>query len=258
MPYLLTYFPSQCGNKTDSKTPNPSSSSVTGFLASCGLSKSMFCFCLQSSLLKLQALEVEGGPSLGSSPEYSPPPLGSKEQGRSSCAMGVRGEKEGNTLALCHSCPTDENSPPGRRLQRVMTRCHDMCDGVPRCNVLLFLNHITHRSLCSSRLLCIAFARHHPTIWCVYIFLRLFAHSSCTATAMPTHRHDQPHPLHLLHLDLLHLLHPLHLLHLALSTSLVTLIESSLLINTHLCGCGFLFSFFLSPQVSKAVGVGFL
>ncbi|CAL8309972.1 unnamed protein product [Boreogadus saida] len=80
----------------------------------------MFCFCLQSSLLKLQALEVEGGPSLGSSPENSPPPLGSKEQGRSSCAMGVRGEKEGNTLALCHSCPADENSPP--ESLRVYTR----------------------------------------------------------------------------------------------------------------------------------------
>ncbi|CAL8302693.1 unnamed protein product [Lota lota] len=72
----------------------------------------MFCFCLQSSLLKLQALEVEGGPSLGSSPEDSPPPVCGKEQGRSSCAMGVHGEKEGNTLALCHSCPADENSPP--------------------------------------------------------------------------------------------------------------------------------------------------
>uniref|UniRef100_A0A8C6NP70 FAM13A-like domain-containing protein n=1 Tax=Nothobranchius furzeri TaxID=105023 RepID=A0A8C6NP70_NOTFU len=36
----------------------------------------MFCFCLQSSLLKLQALEVEGGSSLGPSPEESPPALG--------------------------------------------------------------------------------------------------------------------------------------------------------------------------------------
>ncbi|XP_029311351.1 protein FAM13C [Cottoperca gobio] len=68
----------------------------------------MFCFCLQSSLLKLQALEVEGGPSRGSSPEESPPALGSKEQ-KSPCSPGGLG---GKTLALCHSTPADENSPP--------------------------------------------------------------------------------------------------------------------------------------------------
>lgn len=73
----------------------------------------MFCFCLQSSLLKLQALEVEGGPSLGPSPEDSPPALGSKEQ-KSPCSPVELGGKEGKTLALCHSAPTDENSPPGR------------------------------------------------------------------------------------------------------------------------------------------------
>lgn len=72
----------------------------------------MFCFCLQSSLQKLQALEVEGGASLGSSPEESPPPLGSKEQ-KSPCGRAELGGKEGKTLALCHSIPADENSPPG-------------------------------------------------------------------------------------------------------------------------------------------------
>ncbi|XP_029383574.1 protein FAM13C-like [Echeneis naucrates] len=72
----------------------------------------MFCFCLQSSLLKLQALEVEGGGSLSSSPEESPPGLGSKEQ-KSPC-----GGREGKTLALCHSA--DENSPP--ELLTVQTR----------------------------------------------------------------------------------------------------------------------------------------
>uniref|UniRef100_A0A3B5L1A0 FAM13A-like domain-containing protein n=1 Tax=Xiphophorus couchianus TaxID=32473 RepID=A0A3B5L1A0_9TELE len=40
----------------------------------------MFCFCLQSSLLKLQALDVEGGSSRGTSPEESPSALGSKDQ----------------------------------------------------------------------------------------------------------------------------------------------------------------------------------
>ncbi|KAM9336371.1 protein FAM13C-like [Symphorus nematophorus] len=71
----------------------------------------MFCFCLQSSLLKLQALEVEGGPSLGPSPEESPPALGTKEQ-KSPCGPVELGGKEGKTLALCHSVPVDENSPP--------------------------------------------------------------------------------------------------------------------------------------------------
>ncbi|XP_033933445.2 protein FAM13A-like, partial [Pseudochaenichthys georgianus] len=70
----------------------------------------MFCFCLQSSLLKLRALEGEGGPSPGSSPDESPPPLGSKGQ-KSPPSPGETGG--GETLALCHSPPaTDENSPP--------------------------------------------------------------------------------------------------------------------------------------------------
>ncbi|XP_036937791.1 protein FAM13C-like [Acanthopagrus latus] len=79
----------------------------------------MFCFCLQSSLLKLQALEVEGGPSLGPSPEESPPALGSKEQ-KSPCGPVELGGKDGKTLALCHSVPADENSPP--ELLTVLTR----------------------------------------------------------------------------------------------------------------------------------------
>ncbi|KAK2884363.1 hypothetical protein Q8A73_020837 [Channa argus] len=72
----------------------------------------MFCFCLHSSLLKLQTLEVDGGSSLGPSPEESPPALGSKDQ-KSPCGPSeLRGGKEGKTLALCHSVPNDENSPP--------------------------------------------------------------------------------------------------------------------------------------------------
>uniref|UniRef100_A0AAV2LD00 FAM13A-like domain-containing protein n=1 Tax=Knipowitschia caucasica TaxID=637954 RepID=A0AAV2LD00_KNICA len=71
----------------------------------------MFCFCLQSSLLKLQALDVEGGSSLGPSPEESPPPLGSKDQ-KSPCSpvVEVGAVKDGKTIAMCHS--VDENSPP--------------------------------------------------------------------------------------------------------------------------------------------------
>ncbi|MEQ2275728.1 hypothetical protein XENORESO_007761 [Xenotaenia resolanae] len=79
----------------------------------------MFCFCLQSSLLKLHALEVEGGSSQGSSPEESPPALGSKEQ-KSPCVPAELGGKDGRTTALCHRAPTDENHPP--ELLTVLTR----------------------------------------------------------------------------------------------------------------------------------------
>lgn len=78
----------------------------------------MFCFCLQSSLLKLQALEVDGVPSLGPSPEDSPPALGSKEQ-RSRRSSAELGEKEAKTLAVCHSVPVDENTVPGTCLSHV-------------------------------------------------------------------------------------------------------------------------------------------
>ncbi len=72
----------------------------------------MFCFCLHSSLLKLQALEVEGGPSQVPSPEESPPALGSKEQ-KSPCGSLELGRKDEKTVALCHSAPSDKTSPPG-------------------------------------------------------------------------------------------------------------------------------------------------
>ncbi|XP_058476691.1 protein FAM13C-like isoform X1 [Solea solea] len=75
----------------------------------------MFCFCLQSSLLKLQALEVEGGSSLTPSPEESLPALGSKEQ-KSPCGRTELGEKEGKTRVLCHSVPTEEE------LRTILTR----------------------------------------------------------------------------------------------------------------------------------------
>ncbi|XP_032429821.1 protein FAM13C-like [Xiphophorus hellerii] len=79
----------------------------------------MFCFCLQSSLLKLQALDVEGGSSRGTSPEESPSALGSKEQ-KSPCVPVELGGKDGRTTALCHRAPTDENHPP--ELLAVLTR----------------------------------------------------------------------------------------------------------------------------------------
>ncbi|XP_035002290.2 protein FAM13A isoform X2 [Hippoglossus stenolepis] len=71
----------------------------------------MFCFCLQSSLLKLQALEVEGGPSLGPSPEESPPALGGKGQ-RGPCGPAELRGKEEKTLVLCHGVPPEDSSLP--------------------------------------------------------------------------------------------------------------------------------------------------
>ncbi|XP_075891269.1 protein FAM13C [Nelusetta ayraudi] len=70
----------------------------------------MFCFCLQSSLLKLQALEAEGGPSADPSPEERPPAgLGSKEQ-KSPCSSPELGAK--GSLAMIYSGPSGENSSP--------------------------------------------------------------------------------------------------------------------------------------------------
>lgn len=118
----------------------------------------MFCFCLQSSLLKLQALEVEGGPSLGPSPEESPPALGSKEQ-KSPCGPVELGEKDGKTLALCHSVPADENSPPGTCtcsacLSVFLSACLSAC--LPAClpvflPVCLPVQHKINMITCSQR-----------------------------------------------------------------------------------------------------------
>lgn len=65
----------------------------------------MFCFCLHSSLLKLQALDVDEG----TSPEDSPPPLGSKELKTPS----VPDEPGWRTAAVCYRGTTDENNSPG-------------------------------------------------------------------------------------------------------------------------------------------------
>ncbi|KAM4527006.1 protein FAM13A-like isoform 1-T1 [Fundulus diaphanus] len=80
----------------------------------------MFCFCLQSSLLKLQALDVEGGSSQGPSLEESPSALGSKDQ-KSPCVPAELGGKDGRTTALCHRASSDENHPPAEVLT-VLTR----------------------------------------------------------------------------------------------------------------------------------------
>ncbi|KAM9837871.1 protein FAM13C-like [Aulostomus maculatus] len=71
----------------------------------------MFCFCLQSSLLKLQALDVEGGHSPDSSPEEEPPEPAGKEQRSQSRTVSLQGTDE-KTLALCHSVRTDGDVRP--------------------------------------------------------------------------------------------------------------------------------------------------
>ena len=108
----------------------------------------MFCFCLQSSLLKLQALEVEGGPSLGPSPEESPPALGSKGQ-RSPCGPAELRGKEEKTLVLCHGVPPEDSSLPGTGLTCLdlsgpvcLSVCSCLCLSVPVC-VCLFLSGST-------------------------------------------------------------------------------------------------------------------
>ncbi|XP_030631718.1 protein FAM13C [Chanos chanos] len=58
----------------------------------------MFCFCLQSSLLKLQALEEDSSPSQGPSPEDTAPSLGSKED---SPPLSCNSQDEQNILPDC-------------------------------------------------------------------------------------------------------------------------------------------------------------
>ncbi|XP_067101318.1 protein FAM13C [Osmerus mordax] len=68
----------------------------------------MFCFCLQSSLLKLQALEGDSCSSLGSSPDNSPPALTPSQTQTLSPALDGKQDSQ----ALCHSYPGRENGPP--------------------------------------------------------------------------------------------------------------------------------------------------
>ncbi|KAM4525290.1 protein FAM13C-like [Odontesthes bonariensis] len=85
----------------------------------------MFCFCLQSSLLKLQALEADGGSLPGPSPEESPPALGSKEQ--KSPSVPAEAAKEEKTAAVCHNPPellTVLTRPPQSPRHQPITSIH--------------------------------------------------------------------------------------------------------------------------------------
>ncbi|XP_010895965.2 protein FAM13C isoform X2 [Esox lucius] len=97
-------------------------------------SGSMFCFCLQSSLLKLQALEVDGCSSLGPSPDSSPPP-------QTSPPPPLGGKDQTQTLenhqVLSHCCPGsfhspspwEENSPPAAHLALLPSPLNPQMDG---------------------------------------------------------------------------------------------------------------------------------
>ncbi|KAL0964707.1 hypothetical protein UPYG_G00327860 [Umbra pygmaea] len=86
----------------------------------------MFCFCLQSSLLKLQALEGDGCTSLGPSPDSSPPPQASPLppplEGKDQTQV------QENHQVLSHCCPgsthspspREENSPPADLLSLLL------------------------------------------------------------------------------------------------------------------------------------------
>ena len=74
---------------------------------------SMFCFCLQSSLLKLQALEGDSCSSLGPSPDNSPPALTPSQTQTHTLSPALDGKQD--SQALCHSYPGRENGPPGKK-----------------------------------------------------------------------------------------------------------------------------------------------
>ncbi|KAM6951583.1 protein FAM13C [Aplochiton taeniatus] len=88
----------------------------------------MFCFCLQSSLLKLQALEVEEGSSPESSPEEGPPSLGFEER------QGPPALEEKETLkSPCQNQPSEhlDSSTPVHHITDGHTplpspRCHSL------------------------------------------------------------------------------------------------------------------------------------
>ncbi|XP_057215375.1 protein FAM13C [Triplophysa rosa] len=74
----------------------------------------MFCFCLQSSLLKLQALEGDTSPSSDPSPEDSPPTLGFKEESQHPPCNGVGEEKRLLDVRLAAGeCSSDLQQRPG-------------------------------------------------------------------------------------------------------------------------------------------------
>ncbi|KAA0725598.1 Protein FAM13C [Triplophysa tibetana] len=74
----------------------------------------MFCFCLQSSLMKLQSLEGDTSPSSDPSPEDSPPTLGFREERQHPSCNGVGEEKSLLDVRLADGeCSSDLQQRPG-------------------------------------------------------------------------------------------------------------------------------------------------
>ncbi|KTF76589.1 hypothetical protein cypCar_00046298 [Cyprinus carpio] len=74
----------------------------------------MFCFCLQGSLLKLQALEGDTSPSSDTSPEDSPPSLGFKDEIPIPSCNGVGEERSPPDCRLAEGdCSSDLQQIPG-------------------------------------------------------------------------------------------------------------------------------------------------
>lgn len=69
----------------------------------------MFCFCLQSSLLKLQALEGDSSPSSDPSPEDSAPTLGFRDESQHPSCNGV-GEEKSLLVDACEWCWMNERT----------------------------------------------------------------------------------------------------------------------------------------------------
>ncbi|XP_017570016.1 protein FAM13C isoform X2 [Pygocentrus nattereri] len=77
----------------------------------------MFCFCLQSSLLKLQALEEDSSPPQGRSPEDSPPGLGFKEESQPPSRASQREDSSPQDPRQAESdCIEPQQSPGPSRL----------------------------------------------------------------------------------------------------------------------------------------------
>ncbi|XP_076856727.1 protein FAM13C isoform X2 [Brachyhypopomus gauderio] len=74
----------------------------------------MFCFCLQGSLLKLQALEEDASPPHGASPDDSPPALGFKEESQPPSRGSLREDGGPQDPRQVESeCSTEAQQSPG-------------------------------------------------------------------------------------------------------------------------------------------------
>ncbi|TRY58161.1 hypothetical protein DNTS_014195 [Danionella cerebrum] len=97
----------------------------------------MFCFCLQGSLLKLQALEGDTSPSSDASPEESPPILGLKDEILLPSCNGVVEQRSSSDCRLAEGdCNNDLQQSPGpsRLIQHI--RDDDSPLPSPRCSSL--------------------------------------------------------------------------------------------------------------------------